>query len=446
MPHSRMNLPRGQPPCWAAGFLLLALFSPGCTGVSPSVPKTLNIWSAPRGVEEKGFLRLCRRFEQDHPGIEVRNLGGIDEYKLIRAIVAGAPPDLAYLYGTGEVGPLAANGALAPLDEPYRQSGFRDEQFLPGIMAQHRYRGRLYAMPVTRDSMGLYWNRPAFREAGLDPDRPPRTLEETRSFAVRLTKRAIDGSLLRIGFNAVPDDPSALLSAAGFRLLEEAPGRLRIDSPENVAALAWLVQLVDEMGGRTAMARLRSSFGRSDTAQNPLATGKVAMEINGEWISMHLEKYAPDTDYGIGEIPYPEGHPERRNMAWSDGDVMIVPAEAPHGEMAWEFMRWMQQPRQQEEYAGVMNNLPSIRALLRSPVLTTGSRKRRTLGFILQTIAGSSRNVRYFPVLPVSRFYRETLIRAVEAAELHQKTPAQALRDAQNRVQTALSRYGSGTD
>ena len=39
-----------------------------------------------------------------------------------------------------------------------------------GTIAQGRYRGKLYAMPVTRDSRGFYWNRTVFREAGLNPD------------------------------------------------------------------------------------------------------------------------------------------------------------------------------------------------------------------------------------------------------------------------------------
>src|SRR5262249_39675993 len=66
----------------------------------------LVIWSNPSGVEEQAFLRMCRRFEQEHPSIRVRNVGRSDETKLIRAIVAAAPPDLAYIYGTELVGPL----------------------------------------------------------------------------------------------------------------------------------------------------------------------------------------------------------------------------------------------------------------------------------------------------------------------------------------------------
>src|SRR6266849_5266629 len=97
-------------------FLLFPILWTGCSRSAASRPVTLNIWSAPKGVEEKAFNSLCRRFEREHPGVSVRNLGSLVEDKLIRAIVAGAPPDSAYLYGTSDLGPLAANRALTQLD------------------------------------------------------------------------------------------------------------------------------------------------------------------------------------------------------------------------------------------------------------------------------------------------------------------------------------------
>src|SRR5437764_11691004 len=103
----------------------------GCSRSSASHPTVLNIWSGPKGTEERAFNKLCRRFETEHPGVMVRNLGSLLEDKLIRAIVAGAPPDLAYLYGTSDLGPLAANGALTELDDYFAAAGLKEDMFLP---------------------------------------------------------------------------------------------------------------------------------------------------------------------------------------------------------------------------------------------------------------------------------------------------------------------------
>lgn len=258
--------------------------------------------------------------------------------------------------------------------------------------------------------------------------------------ALRITKRRPDGSLARLGF-LPPADPAVFFFLMGGRFLDESTGQITLASRQNVDALKRLISLEDAQGGRTRIRALRSTFGESDSGQNPIATGRLGMMIDGEWVAMHLEKYAPGADYGIGRLPHPASRPDLFNMAFEDGDIMIIPTGAKQPDAAWEFMRWMQLPRQQDEYAAVMNNLPSIKALLDSPNLTRGSRSKQTLGFILKNIAVNTKNAHFFPTLPVTRFYRDMLENAVEVAELHQKTPEQALADAQRRVEQELRKY-----
>src|SRR5439155_2955745 len=104
------------------------------------------------------------------------------------------------LWNPSTLGPLAANGALQPLDERLASAGLTEEDFVPVSLELCRYRGRLYALPVLIDGAALYWDRRAFRAAGLDPDRPPVTPEELVEYARRLTQRDGAGHLVRIGF------------------------------------------------------------------------------------------------------------------------------------------------------------------------------------------------------------------------------------------------------
>ncbi|NIR02910.1 MAG: extracellular solute-binding protein, partial [Gemmatimonadales bacterium] len=60
-------------------------------------------------------------------------------------------------------------------------------------------RGRMYALPTTPASLALHWNKRLFREAGLDPERPPRTLEELDRYADLLTTRDEEGGLVQMG-------------------------------------------------------------------------------------------------------------------------------------------------------------------------------------------------------------------------------------------------------
>jgi len=68
------------------------------------------------------------------------------------------------------------------------------------------YKGRLYGVPSTPATTGLYWNKALFRAAGLDPERPPRTIAELDDYARKLTRTERDGRITQIGF--LPTEPS----------------------------------------------------------------------------------------------------------------------------------------------------------------------------------------------------------------------------------------------
>src|ERR1041384_4233082 len=144
----------------SAGLGAAGLLS-GCSiSDSAAHAKRLAFWSMWSGPEEQNFLKVLRRYEEHCPGIRIENLGAIrEDTKTVRAIVAGVPPDIFTLYDARFLGPLAANGALEPLDEMFHASGLRVEDFVPASLGQCRYRGRLYAMPYLIDNVALLWNK-----------------------------------------------------------------------------------------------------------------------------------------------------------------------------------------------------------------------------------------------------------------------------------------------
>ena len=423
--------------------LAAALAGGGCAFTrSRSEPSVLVIWSNPTGMEEQAFKVICERFEREHPGIKVVNTGNVDETRLTRAVIAGAAPDLAYLYQPVAAGEYAANHAIMPLDDFFTRSHLSESDLLPGAIPQCRFQGRLVAMPMTRDSRALYWNRACFRRAGLDPDRPPRTLEEVMKLAVRLTHRDPNSqAITQLGILPPNDDPDVLFGIFGGGSIDLKTGRITANRPENVRALRWLVDLTDAEGGMSAVATLTSGFGSDSSSQNPLATGKIAMRIDGEYAAMHLDRFAPGTDYALGEVPYPADRPDLKNMAWGDGDILLIPSGSHHPELAWEFIRWMQLPAQQITYARSLANLPTLSGLADDPRFSAGSRSMAALGYVLRHIATNKNNSRFMPPSPVSQMYVSALKNAFDTALYHNKTPEQALADVQKRIEREWARY-----
>ena len=76
---------------------------------------------------------------------------------------------------------------------------------IPASLKWSQYQGKQYGLPFGQDTWALYYNTDAFKEAGLDPTKPPTTPDELWDYAAKLTKVNPDGSLARAGF--IPDDP-----------------------------------------------------------------------------------------------------------------------------------------------------------------------------------------------------------------------------------------------
>ena len=391
-----------------------------------------------RGQEEANFRRVLDRYEELHPGVKIDNLGAVtDDTKTIRAIVAGVPPDIFTLSDPLYLGPMAANGALLRLDDLFKPSGLREQDFIPASLSQCRYRGGLYAMPYLIDCYALFWNKRHFREAGLNPERPPQTLEEFTRYAEKLTLRK-GRDITRLGLQPL-SDIYLMARLFGGRLTDDARTRVTPDDPANVAALQWYVDLVERLGGYQEVMGFQAGFGANQGVNNPFFVGQVSMMINGEWNPYWVHKFAPGLDYGVAPMPTPAAHPERTRSTWLGGNMFCIAKGAKHAKEAWDFLVWTQTEEAQILYASMMNNVPNIRSALGSRQLREGADYRRKFSVFLDL--ADSPNGAHFPALPVANLYSSEIATAVDLALGGTKQPAQALADVRRRVQRELDRY-----
>jgi multiple sugar transport system substrate-binding protein len=419
--------------------LMLMTALNGCSRrADPPGTVRLSVWSMWTGQEEKNFQAVLDRYHRLHPHIIVENLGAVrDDTKTVRAIVAGVPPDLFTLSDPLYLGPLAANGAIYAMDDWFRRSGLREADFIPASLSQCRYRGRLYAMPYLIDCYALLWNKQAFRAAGLNPDRPPATLEELEEYALKLTKRD-NGQLTQLGLQPV-GDINLIFQLFGGRLYDPKTNRVTPDDPANVTALAWYLDFIEKLGGYRKVNAFAAGFGQAQSANNPFFVGKVAMMFNGEWNPYWCARYAPRLDYGVAPLPPPKNRPDRARSTWLGGNMICIPKGGKHPKEAWDLLVWMQTDEAQKLFAGKMNNVPNIRRALKAPELRTGADYKRKFGVFLDL--ADSPNGGHFPALPVAGLYNSELSTAMDLALNGEKPPARALADARVRVQRELDRY-----
>ena len=171
---------------------------------SPARPTVVTVWHPWPQTEAVAFRRVVAEFERTHPDVRIElsyaanNL--TNSQKLFLAIAGGVAPDVTFVDGQ-QLAEWAARGALTDLSADAERAGIRGDQFFAPRWAESTYGGRVYALPWTADpNFALVWNKQMFRDAGLDPERPPRTIGELDDYDRRLTRlrRGADGRVTGI--------------------------------------------------------------------------------------------------------------------------------------------------------------------------------------------------------------------------------------------------------
>src|SRR5574340_1680466 len=108
--------------------------------------------------------------------VDMLTISQIDQ-KLLLATAGGAPPDVVGLW-SNNMSNFADKQVLRPLDDLLARDHITRADYIPAYYDLGEYHGHMYALPTTPASVALHWNKQLFRQAGLDPERPPRTLEE----------------------------------------------------------------------------------------------------------------------------------------------------------------------------------------------------------------------------------------------------------------------------
>lgn len=162
---------------------LLLLAALGCGAAHAQTE--IRLWHALGGALGEALETLVARFNDSQKDYRVASAHkGSYDTTLAAALAAqraGNGPHLAQVYELGMAQLMAARGAWRPLWQAAAEAGERIEskQFLPAVAGYFSDAGgRLLALPFNISTPVLFYSKSAFRRAGLDPERPPRTWYE----------------------------------------------------------------------------------------------------------------------------------------------------------------------------------------------------------------------------------------------------------------------------
>lgn len=255
---------------------------------APAGPVTLKVqvWgSSP--AETKLVDDQIAAFNKANPNITLKKEVATGDYNQVMQtkIAAKTETDLFYL-DVSLASSYIDKGVIAPLDEYLDKEDLKD--FYPNLLGGFQKDGKTYGLPKDYNSLGLFYNKKMFADAGVTP---PKTWAEFEEVSKKLTKGKVKALSL-------PDD-----SARFAPFIFQAGGKindgetLAFTSPEAIKGFEFYYSMIKK--GYAATPKDLGDGWPGDSLSN----GKAAMVIEGGWMIPFMKEKAPTLEYGIAELP-----------------------------------------------------------------------------------------------------------------------------------------------
>ena len=220
----------------------------------------------------------------------------------IAAYRAGNPPAILQVFEVGTATMMAAKGAIKPVYQlmAEQHEKFDPKDYLPAVTSYYSdTKGHLLSMPFNSSTQVLYINKEAFKKAGLDPNKPPKTWPELIKDAEKLKAAGVacpfttgwQSWVQMESFSAWHNVPFAT-KQNGFGGLDT---RLEFNGPVQV-------RHIDNLG-KMAKSGLFTYVGRKDEPNGKFAAGDCGMMTQSSGAYANIKANAK-FEFGVAPLPY----------------------------------------------------------------------------------------------------------------------------------------------
>jgi len=317
----------------SAAAMLSALAT--AANAADQVTITFANWAAAEGATRPGLDNVIAAFEKENPDIKVVNQA-ISFTEIARQLVlrvrSGNPPDVAEISGN-DTFLLAQTGKLAQLDS-YLGA---DEagKLKPASIDGFKVKGKLIAFPWTLASAGLWYDKAIMQKAGLDPSKPPQTIDELMKDMAAIKKSEPD--VIPLGLDTTNRAFSLISNWPWMKTFGADPlakGGATSDAMKKY--LAWMRDLAKN--GYIDPGRKIGEF-RPQIAQDKVAFLWDQVLVQG--VIQSTNKMS-DADfykhYGVAKQP---AGASGKSYSFEGGHQLVMFADGKHKEAAWKFINYL---------------------------------------------------------------------------------------------------------
>ncbi len=275
---------------------------------APAVAQTeIQWWHAMTGANNEVVNKLAADFnasQKDYKVVATYKGSYPDTMNAgIAAFRAGNAPHILQVFEVGTATMMGARGAIKPVAEMMKEAGeaFDPKAYLPAVSGYYSTaKGELLSFPFNSSSTVMWYNKDAFKKAGLDPENPPKTWPETFEAAKKLQASGHPNCGMATAwitwvnieqFSVWHNIP---LSTKGNGI-DGFDTELKINSPVHVKHLENLIELQKTKAFDYA--------GRTNTGEGRFTSGECPIMITSSGFYGNVKANAK-FDWGNAQMPY----------------------------------------------------------------------------------------------------------------------------------------------
>lgn len=283
----------------------------------------------------------------------------------------------------------------------------------------------IYGVPIDVMNIQMLYNKRLLKQAGLDPDNPPKTWQDFVAALEKLKQANIKGFVSGWGETWLIDcfAHNYAFNIMGERkVIDTIKGEVAYNDPDWVSVF----KLFDQLARKKLLVSGIATMGNK-TAEQLFANEKCAFAFNGSWCVNVYKGMNPSLDYAV-MLP-PQASSKYPMVIWGGAGLsFMVNDRSKNKEEAIAFLKWLTEREQQVFLAQEAMNLPSNRESLAN------------IPEILAQFAESMDNVTHPNILPAQENPRvlEALTKGIQAIIIGVKTPEQIANDVQQVKERVL--------
>lgn len=372
--------------------LLLAGLGAGRAMAAPTEVAFVG-WGGP---EEREIVKgVLANFERANPDVRVKYTQipgvGYDYYNKIRLmIVAGIAPDVFYV-PDDKFGELASRNVLLNLDGRVAKSHVVKlaDMWETGY---NRYRwdgrqlqkGPLYCLPKDIGPWAMFYNKDAFKQAGVAPPPADHALSYDEAIAIwkKLSFKA--GSSQHYGVSTFPHEVAVWSNGGQIVSADKRHWVLGKDA-KSIAAVQWCADLALVQGVAPNLSR--TVAGSSAASPGELfESGLAACHFDGRWLVPH---YRQTVKFDWDVAPFPAPHKGETATTFSGSVGYGVFAKTAKPDASWRLIEYLAGPEGQTQMTRSGFQVPNQRSLAATDVYLQRAQKPAHAEVFLEAAAHS---------------------------------------------------------